>query len=120
MECTMLPSIAIDPPSNIDFYSNDLGPRLVKFTLNQDDAMSHHLYFGDKTSRLGTILTFFHWQEIPIGCRGTCLIYLANRYYCSRVSGSNITKRASKLSFTTIAGLCSHEIFSYSYLVKRM
>lgn len=65
----MLPSIGIDSPNNIDFYfySNDLGPRLVKLTLNQDDAMSHPLYFGDKTSRLGTILTFFHWPEIPNG-----------------------------------------------------
>ena len=38
-----------NPPNNIDFYSNDLGPRLVKLMLNQDDVMSHHLYFGDKT-----------------------------------------------------------------------
>ena len=101
----MLPSIVIDSPNNIDFYfySNDLGLRLVKLTLNQDDLSSYHLYFGDKTSRLGTILTFFHWPEIPSGRRGTCLIYLENRYYCGRVSGSNITKRARKLSFTTIA-----------------
>ena len=78
----MLPSIVIDSPNNIDFYfySNDLGLRLVKLTLNQDDSSSYHLYFGDKTSRLGTILTFFHWPEIPSGSRGTCLIYLENRY----------------------------------------
>ncbi len=78
----MLPSIFIDSPNNIDFYFyfNDLGLRLVKLTLNQDDSTSYHLYFGDKTSRLGTILTFFHWQEISSGCRGTCLIYLENRY----------------------------------------
>ena len=50
----MLPSIVIDSPNNIDFYfySNDLGLRLVKLALNQDDSMSYHLYFGDKTSRL--------------------------------------------------------------------
>ena len=33
MERTMLPYIAIDPPNNIDFYSNDLGPRLVKLMM---------------------------------------------------------------------------------------
>ncbi len=58
----MLPGMTRDPPNNIDFYfySNDLGPRLVKLILNQDDSTSYHLYFGDKTSPLATILTFFH------------------------------------------------------------
>ncbi len=64
-------AITRDPQKNIDFYSNDLGLRLVKLTVNQDDPTSYHLYFGDETGRSGTILTFFHWPEIPNGRRGT-------------------------------------------------
>ncbi|MDN5847679.1 MAG: VOC family protein [Candidatus Nitrosocosmicus sp.] len=52
--------ITKDPQKNIDFYSNDLGLRLVKLTVNQDDPTSYHLYFGDEVGRPGTILTFFH------------------------------------------------------------
>jgi glyoxalase family protein len=64
-------AITRDPQKNIDFYSNDLGLRLVKLTVNQDDPTSYHLYFGDEIGRPGTILTFFHWPDIPIGRRGT-------------------------------------------------
>ncbi|MGH9978337.1 MAG: ring-cleaving dioxygenase, partial [Nitrososphaeraceae archaeon] len=32
---------------------------------------SYHLYFGDELGRPGTILTFFHWPDIPKGHRGT-------------------------------------------------
>lgn len=63
-------AITRDPQKNIDFYSNDLGLRLVKLTVNQDDPTSYHLYFGDEAGRPGTILTFFHWPGIPIGHRG--------------------------------------------------
>ncbi len=63
-------AITRDPQKNIDFYFNDLGLRLVKLTVNQDDPTSYHLYFGDEAGRPGTILTFFHWPEIPIGRRG--------------------------------------------------
>ncbi|CAN5761098.1 hypothetical protein BH23THE1_BH23THE1_15010 [soil metagenome] len=63
-------AITRDPQKNIDFYSNDLGLRLVKLTVNQDDPTSYHLYFGDEAGRPGTILIFFHWPGIPIGHRG--------------------------------------------------
>ena len=48
-----------------------MGLRLVKLTLNQDDPTSYHLYYGDELGRPGTILTFFHWPNIPKGHRGT-------------------------------------------------
>ncbi len=56
---------------NIDFYTNILGLRLVKLTVNQDDPTSYHLYYGDELGRPGTLLTFFHWPDIPKGYRGT-------------------------------------------------
>ncbi len=64
-------AITSDPQRNADFYSGDLGLRLVKKTVNQDDPTSYHIYYGDELGRPGTLLTFFHWPNIPRGRRGT-------------------------------------------------
>jgi glyoxalase family protein len=64
-------AITSDPNRNLDFYSNFLGLRFVKLTVNQDDPSSYHLYYGDELGRPGTCLTFFHWPSIPKGHRGT-------------------------------------------------
>jgi glyoxalase family protein len=64
-------AIISDPQRNIDFYANNLGLRFVKLTVNQDDPTSYHLYYGDEIGHPGTILTFFHWPNIPRGHRGT-------------------------------------------------
>jgi catechol-2,3-dioxygenase len=50
-------AIASDPQKNIDFYTQVLGLRLVKLTINFDDPTTYHLYFGDETGRPGTILS---------------------------------------------------------------
>jgi glyoxalase family protein len=64
-------SITSNAQKNIDFYANNLGLRLVKLTVNQDDPTSYHIYYGDELGRPGTLLTFFHWPDIPRGHRGT-------------------------------------------------
>ena len=64
-------AIASDPQKNIDFYSQILGLRLVKLTVNFDDPTTYHLYFGDEIGCPGTILTFFPWPNAPKGHRGT-------------------------------------------------
>jgi glyoxalase family protein len=64
-------AITSNAQRNIDFYTNNLGLRFVKLTVNQDDPTSYHLYYGDELGRPGTILTFFHWPKAPRGHRGT-------------------------------------------------
>jgi len=64
-------AVTSDPNKNLDFYSNILGLRFVKLTVNQDDPSSYHLYYGDELGRPGTCLTFFHWPFLPKGRRGT-------------------------------------------------
>jgi glyoxalase family protein len=64
-------AITGNPQRNMEFYVNNLGLRLVKLTVNQDDPSSYHLYYGDELGRPGTILTFFNWPNIPKGYRGT-------------------------------------------------
>jgi glyoxalase family protein len=60
-------AIASDPQRNFDFYTDVLGLRLVKRTVNFDDPGSYHFYFADELGQPGTILTFFAW---PGGRRG--------------------------------------------------
>lgn len=64
-------AIATDPQSNIDFYTQVLGLRLVKQTVNFDDPSAYHFYFGDRLGTPGTILTFFPWPGARRGSRGT-------------------------------------------------
>src|SRR5260370_18735840 len=64
-------AIAGDHQTNIDFYTNVLGLRLVKLTVNFDAPGTYHLYCGDGAGHPGTILTFFPWPNAPQGRRGT-------------------------------------------------
>ncbi len=52
-------AIAGDAQSNLDFYTEALGMRLVKLTVNFDDPGAYHFYFGDELGRPGSALTFF-------------------------------------------------------------
>jgi len=46
-------AIAGDPQTNLDFYAETLGLRLVKRTVNFDDPGSYHFYFGDNVGNPG-------------------------------------------------------------------
>jgi glyoxalase family protein len=63
-------AMAGDPQRNLDFYTDVLGLRLVKLTVNFDDPGTYHFYFGDHTGRPGSILTFFPWPDARPGVRG--------------------------------------------------
>ena len=60
-------AIASDPQRNLDFYTQVLGLRFVKRTVNFDDPGTYHFYFGDDTGTPGTILTFFPWPGAQRG-----------------------------------------------------
>ncbi len=49
---------------NVAFYTQVLGMRLTKKTVNQDDVSAYHLFYGDELGRPGTDLTFFEWPDI--------------------------------------------------------
>ena len=60
-------AIASDPQRNLDFYTQILGLRFVKRTINFDDPGTYHFYFGDDVGTPGTILTFFPWTHMGKG-----------------------------------------------------
>jgi glyoxalase family protein len=49
---------------NVRFYTDVLGLRLVKKTVNQDDVSAYHLFYGDELGNAGTEVTFFDWPNI--------------------------------------------------------
>jgi glyoxalase family protein len=51
-------------PGNFKFYTEVLGMRLVKKTVNQDDTTAYHLFYGDERGNPGTELTFFDFPGI--------------------------------------------------------
>ena len=60
-----LTAITANAPANRRFYTQTLGLRLVKKTVNQDDTSAYHLFYADAKATPGTDLTFFDWPVAP-------------------------------------------------------
>jgi glyoxalase family protein len=56
---------------NLEFYTDVLGLRLVKRSVNQDDVSAYHLFYADRVGTPGTDMTFFDWPRIGPDQRGT-------------------------------------------------
>ena len=65
-----LTAVTADAPRNHAFYTQTLGLRLVKKTVNQDDVSAYHLFYADGLASPGTDITFFDWP-VPRERRGT-------------------------------------------------
>lgn len=93
-----LTAITADAPGNNRFYTETLGLRRVKKTVNQDDTSAYHLFFADGAGSPGTDLTFFDW---PVGRerRGTNSISRTGLrieeasldYWAARLRGAGLT-----------------------------
>jgi glyoxalase family protein len=55
---------------NLRFYTQTMGMRLVKRSVNQDDVSAYHLFYADAVGTPGTDVTFFDWS-MPAEKRGT-------------------------------------------------
>jgi glyoxalase family protein len=65
-----LTAVSADIRANYRFYTQVLGMRLVKRSVNQDDVSAYHLFYADAVGTPGTDLTFFDWK-MPRERRGT-------------------------------------------------
>lgn len=91
-------AISGPPRPTLDFYQHVLGLRLVKLTINYDDPATYHLYFGDRSGRPGTLITFFPWLNAKAGRSGagqvTATAYAVPRgslrYWQSHLAGADI------------------------------
>jgi len=55
---------------NRRFYTEILGLRRVKLTVNQDDIFHRHLFYANAKAETGSAITFFEWPGLPKGVPG--------------------------------------------------
>ena len=60
-----LTAITANAVGNHAFYTDVLGMRLVKRTVNQDDVSAYHLFYADGVASPGSDITFFDWPTGP-------------------------------------------------------
>ena len=100
-----LTAVTAQAGRNRDFYTQTLGLRLVKKTVNQDDTSAYHLFYADGKASPGTDITFFDWPTGP-SRRGTNSIvrtafridessfaYWATRFDELKVTHAGVAKR---------------------------
>jgi glyoxalase family protein len=68
-------AITGDAPTNVEFYTQLLGLRMIKQTVNQDEPSVYHLYYGDEEGAPGSVLTFFEYPGAPPGVNGAGMIH---------------------------------------------
>ncbi|MBW5448259.1 ring-cleaving dioxygenase [Cohnella sp. CFH 77786] len=107
-----LSAITASASNNFHFYTQVLGLRLVKKTVNQDDTSVYHLFYGDERGNPGTELTFF---EFPMTARNRdgvgsisstslrvasdeALRYWKRRFELFQVDHDDIIDRAGRLT----------------------
>jgi len=64
-------SLASSASENNTFFSEGLGLRRIKATVNFDNPEVYHLYYGDEVGNAGSVLTYFPFPNIARGRRGT-------------------------------------------------
>ena len=57
-------SMASDARANNAFFTDTLGLRRVKKTVNFDAPEVYHLYYGDETGTPGSVMTYFPFPDI--------------------------------------------------------
>ena len=63
-------SLASSASKNNDFFTDALGLRRVKKTVNFDAPDVYHLYYGDEKGAPGTVMTYFPFPHAARGRRG--------------------------------------------------
>lgn len=92
-------AIAADPVRNLAFYTQTLGLRLVKKSVNQDDTSVYHLFYADYEGSPGTSMTFFPYVGAVPGTVGTGQVSTTQflvpagsvDYWCDRLDADGVT-----------------------------
>ena len=63
-------SMASDARQNNAFFTDTLGLRRVKKTVNFDDPNVYHLYYGDEAGTPGSVMTYFPFPNVMRGRAG--------------------------------------------------
>ncbi|WP_432355494.1 ring-cleaving dioxygenase [Sporosarcina sp. A2] len=71
-------AITANATANLHFYTEVMGMRLVKKTVNQDAPSMYHLFYADEAGTPGTELTFFEIPHAGVTRAGTNSISLTS------------------------------------------
>src|SRR2546427_22701 len=91
-----------DAPANVEFYAGELGLRMVKKTVNQDDPTVYHLFYADEKGSAGADITFFEYPRAPKGRAGDGMGHVLSfrgrsheslRVWHKRVGGDGASRR---------------------------
>jgi len=106
-----LTAVTSDAPRNHEFYTQTLGLRLVKKTVNQDDVSAYHLFYADGVASPGSDITFFDWPVererrgthsiIRTGLRAASadtLEWWKQRFAAAGVTHSDVVERDGRLT----------------------
>src|SRR5581483_5963424 len=74
--------ITADAPGNVEVYAGELGLRMVKKTVNQDDPTVYHLFYADERGSAGADITFFEYPGVSRGRAGDGMVHTV----CFRVA----------------------------------
>ncbi|MGI9658241.1 MAG: VOC family protein [Gaiellaceae bacterium] len=108
--------VTADARRNLDFYTQVLGLRLVKKTVNQDDPSIYHLFYADEAGSPGADITFFEFPGAPPGAAGAGMVHTivsrvaserALEFWAERLasSGVDVTNTKDRLDFRDPEGL---------------
>jgi glyoxalase family protein len=67
-----------DAAANVEFYAGELGLRMVKKTVNQDDPTVYHLFYADERGSSGSDITFFEYPGVSRGRAGDGMVHLVS------------------------------------------
>jgi glyoxalase family protein len=68
-------AITGDAPANVSFYTDVMGLRMVKKTVNQDDPTVYHLFYADEKGSAGSDITFFEYPGLAPGRAGDGMVH---------------------------------------------
>ncbi|MGH2398268.1 MAG: VOC family protein [bacterium] len=105
--------ISSDIRRTTQFYTDVLGLRLIKQTVNFDDPSAKHFYFADEVGTPGTVVTYFEWPQLTAGTTGVGLTHhyalavadeeaLARWWMRLRHLGVEVTNPRHRRYFTSI------------------
>ena len=66
-------AITAEVAINHRFYTDTLGLRLVKKSVNQDDVSAYHMFYADADATPGSDITFFDWPNAGYTAPGSAL-----------------------------------------------
>ena len=102
-----LTAISASIRENLRFYTQTLGMRLVKRSVNQDDVSAYHLFYADALGSPGTDVTFFDWP-MPPEARGTRSIVRTHLRVAGRESLDYWTGRLRERD-VTVGGIAERD-----------